>query len=137
MLDSQTSRLVFLFDGTCGVCTRYVRWLRVRDKASRVLALPNQTPGLIERYALTREAVDYEVWAVDTCGCKYAGAAAINRVLRELGGRWVWFELLYQCPPFRWLEEHVYRIFARYRYLFAPFGTIPECEQPHIECINE
>jgi predicted DCC family thiol-disulfide oxidoreductase YuxK len=53
-----------------------------------VSALPNQMPGLIERHGLTREDVDRYVWAIEPAGRRFHGAAAIGRVLRELGGGW-------------------------------------------------
>jgi predicted DCC family thiol-disulfide oxidoreductase YuxK len=59
-----------------------------RAPAGRVSALPNQAPGLIERYELTREDVDRYVWAIEQSGRRYRGAAAIGRVLRELGDGW-------------------------------------------------
>jgi predicted DCC family thiol-disulfide oxidoreductase YuxK len=59
-----------------------------RAPAGRVSALPNQAPGLIERHGLTREDVDRYVWAIEPSGRRYGGAAAIGRVLRELGGGW-------------------------------------------------
>jgi predicted DCC family thiol-disulfide oxidoreductase YuxK len=59
-----------------------------RAPAGRVSALPNQAPGLIERYGLTREDVDRYVWAIERSGRRYRGAAAIGRVLRELGDGW-------------------------------------------------
>ena len=34
------------------------RWVRRRDRAGRVLAVANQTPGALERYGVTREEAD-------------------------------------------------------------------------------
>ncbi|TMC05288.1 MAG: DUF393 domain-containing protein [Chloroflexi bacterium] len=51
-------------------------------------ALPNQQPGLIERVGLSREDVDRAAWAIEPSGRRFQGAAAIGRVLRELGGTW-------------------------------------------------
>jgi predicted DCC family thiol-disulfide oxidoreductase YuxK len=53
-----------------------------------VSALPNQQPGLTERLGLTRDDVDRFVWTVEPSGRRFRGAAAIGRVLRELGGGW-------------------------------------------------
>src|SRR5689334_14887437 len=107
----------------------------MRDKASRVLALPNQTPQLIEQYGLTRADADREVWAVDAAGRKFAGAAAFNRVLRELGGGWAALGTLYRFAPLRWLEDLVYRWIATHRSLLSRlWSTTPECEQEGVEC---
>lgn len=108
--------------------------MRSRDQAGRVLALPNQQPGLIQRYGLTREAVDREAWTIDPSGRKYAGAASINRVLEELGNGWRWLAALYRVPPVRWLEDLGYRWFAAHRSWFAWWGVTPECDEPGVEC---
>ena len=101
--------------------------MRVRDKAGRVLALPNQTPHLIEQHGLTRAQVDRDAWAIDAQGRKFAGAAAINRVWRELGGVWLWLATLYRFAPIRWLEGRVYRWAAAHRSgLSHLWGALPE-----------
>jgi predicted DCC family thiol-disulfide oxidoreductase YuxK len=127
--------LVLLFDGTCGICTRMVRWLRNADRAGHVEALPSQLPGLIERYGLTREAVDREVWAFDAAGNSWAGAAAIFRVLEALGGPWPMLAHWARRTPFKQLSAVCYRAFARHRRLFARWGVPPECADPARGCL--
>src|SRR5690348_13672757 len=84
----ERARLVVLFDGWCGFCTRCVEWVRARDSAGRVLALPNQTPGIRERFGLSKAQVDRELYAIARDRRVYHGAAAVARVFRELGGPW-------------------------------------------------
>jgi predicted DCC family thiol-disulfide oxidoreductase YuxK len=67
---------------------RCARLVAERAPAGRVSALPNQQPGLIERLGLTRQDVDDFVWVVEPSGSRFRGAAAVSRVLRELGGAW-------------------------------------------------
>jgi predicted DCC family thiol-disulfide oxidoreductase YuxK len=43
------------------------------------------------------------------------GAAAVNRVLRELGGGWRALGTLYDVPPIRWVEDRYYARVARRR----------------------
>src|SRR2546429_9977734 len=62
------------------------RWVRRRDRAGRVLVVANQKPGILERYGVTREEADRAAWTIDRSGKRLQGAAAINRVLEELGG---------------------------------------------------
>jgi predicted DCC family thiol-disulfide oxidoreductase YuxK len=76
---------------------------------------PNQEPGLIERVGLTRAEVDRASWAIDSAGRTFEGAAAINRVLRELGGWWRRLALLYAVPPIGWVEDRYYARVARRR----------------------
>jgi predicted DCC family thiol-disulfide oxidoreductase YuxK len=55
------------------------------------------------------------VWAVEADGKKFEGAAAVNRTLRELGGRWALLAALYQLPPIRWVQNAYYGRVARRR----------------------
>lgn len=108
-------------------------WIRARDPAGRVLALPNQTPGLLARTGLTRAQVDASVWVIDRTGHRYAGAAAINRTLRELGA-WRAVAALSALPPVRWSEDRLYAWFARNRGRFARWGSTPACARPVYQC---
>jgi predicted DCC family thiol-disulfide oxidoreductase YuxK len=102
--------------------------VRERDKAGRVLALPNQTPDLIDRYGLTRADVDWELWAIDPEGRRYSGAAAVNRTLEALGGVWRKLGAIYRVRPLRWIEDKAYRWVANHRPLMSIlWGASPEC----------
>jgi predicted DCC family thiol-disulfide oxidoreductase YuxK len=108
-------------------------WVRARDRAGRVLALPNQTPALIARLGLTRADVDRAAWAIDRGGRRYCAAAAVNRVLAELP-RWWFVARLAGVPPLFWLEDRAYYWFAAHRHRFARFGAVPECSVPGVPC---
>lgn len=125
--------VLLVFDGWCGVCTRAVDWLRVRDADNRVLALPNQTPGLCALLGLTRAQVDRSIWAFDTEGRAYAAAAAMNRVLRELPG-WRWLGRLLDLPPLLAIATPCYYLFGAHRHRFARFGAPPACGRPGVRC---
>ena len=108
--------------------------MRARDRAGRVLALPNQTPELIAGLGFSRADVDRAVWAIDRWGHRYCAAAAVNRVLAELP-RWGVVAQLAGVPPLLWLEDRSYYWFAAHRHQFARFGIIPECSYPGVSCI--
>jgi predicted DCC family thiol-disulfide oxidoreductase YuxK len=99
-----------------------------------VLALPSQIPGLPERHGLTRAQTDRELWAIDPHGGMFAGAAAVNRVLAELGGAWSWLSGAYRFPLVRWAEDRGYRWVADHRSRFWFWSTTPECERPGSRC---
>jgi predicted DCC family thiol-disulfide oxidoreductase YuxK len=99
-----------------------------------VLVFANQTPGLRERAGLSKVDVARAAWTIDADGGCFAGAAAANRVLRELPG-WRWFAALYAIPPVRWLEDRVYAWIAAHRVRFARAGLMPECFRPGVECL--
>ena len=125
---------VLLFDGTCGICTRTAHWVRAPDPGRRILVLPNQTPGLTERYGLNRDEVDRSAWLIEAGGGRWEGAAALNRIARVIGGRWAWLAAPYALPPARWVEERVYRWIADHRRCLARWGVTPECERPGGRC---
>lgn len=110
------------------------RWVRRRDTAGRVLAIANQTPGVLERYGLTRAQVDRAAWTVDPEGRRMGGAAAINRVLHELGGFWRRVAAVYRLAPAAAVEEAFYRWFGARRSTFHRLGVTPECDEPGAGC---
>ena len=106
-----TYPILLIFDGTCGFCTRCARLARERAPAGRVQAAPNQTPGLIDRYGLTREDVDRFVWVIGPGGERWFGAAAISRTLHAMGGGWWLLGWLAALPG----AGLAYRVLARFR----------------------
>jgi predicted DCC family thiol-disulfide oxidoreductase YuxK len=99
-----------------------------------VLALPSQTPGLVERYGLTRTQTDRELWAVDPSGTLFSGAAVVNCVLTELGRPWFWIARTYRAPAIRWIEDQAYRWIANHRSRLWFWSTTPECDLPGVTC---
>jgi len=99
-----------------------------------VLAIANQQPGVLERYGITRPEADRAAWTVDPEGRRLEGAAAVNRVLAELGGAWSVPAALYRVPGIGTLEEALYRWFAPRRSKFQRFGVTPECDEPGAGC---
>ena len=108
-------RVTLVYDGECEFCTRLARWVERQDRRGRVSVRANQEAGLIESLGLTREEVGRAAWAVEASGRKFAGAAAINRVLRELGGGLELIGSLYQVAPVKWVEDRYYGRVARRR----------------------
>lgn len=111
-----------------------VRWVRRRDRAGRVLAIANQRRGALESYGITRREADRAAWTVDHEGRRLEGAAAVNRVLRELGGGPRLLAAPYRLAPLAALEEALYRWFAPRRARFARFGIKPECDDAAANC---
>ena len=99
-----------------------------------MLALPNQTPDLIERYGLTRAEVDRSAWLIDSDEKLYAGADAVNRIFREWDGLWKTISQLYQIPLFAKIEERLYRFIADHRHHLSRWGVTPECDRPDALC---
>lgn len=110
------------------------RWVRRRDRAGRVLALANQKPGVLERYGVSRAEADRAAWTIGPDGRRDQGAAAINRVLHEMGGFWPLVASAYRARPIAVLEEAFYRWFAGHRSSFHRFGVRPECDGQDAGC---
>lgn len=108
-------RLVLVYDGECAFCSRLARWVERHDPGRRVSVKANQEPGVTEALGLTRQEVDRASWAVERGGRRFEGAAAISRVLRELGGAWRALGALYLVAPVGRLEDRYYRRVARRR----------------------
>jgi predicted DCC family thiol-disulfide oxidoreductase YuxK len=108
-------RVTLVYDGECEFCTRLAGWVERRDRRGRVSVRASQEPGLIDALGLTREEVGRAAWAVESGGRRFEGAAAINRVLRELGGGWPLLGSLYLVAPFKWVEDRYYARVARKR----------------------
>jgi predicted DCC family thiol-disulfide oxidoreductase YuxK len=99
-----------------------------------VLAVANQKKGVLSLYGLRREQVDRSAWTVERNGRWSEGAAAVNRVLEQLGGPWSLLASAYRLRPIAALEEAAYRWFARNRSRFHRFGVRPECDEPGSDC---
>lgn len=110
------------------------RWVRRRDRAGRVLVIANQAPGALERYGVTRAEADRAAWTLDRDGARLEGAAAINRVLRELGDGGRRIASVYRLRPAAAIEEALYHWFAKRRSRFHRLGVTPECEEPGSGC---
>jgi predicted DCC family thiol-disulfide oxidoreductase YuxK len=107
-------RVTLVYDAECEFCARLAGWVE-RSARGRIVVRASQEAGLIESVGLTREEVDRAAWAVEAGGRKFEGAAAINRVLRELGGVWSVLGSFYGVPPLRWVEDRYYARVARRR----------------------
>jgi predicted DCC family thiol-disulfide oxidoreductase YuxK len=110
------------------------RWVRRRDRAGRVLVIPNQRRGALDRYGITREEAGRAAWAVDRAGRRWEGAGAVNRVLTRIGGGWSALAAPYRLAPVAALEEALYGWFARNRAGFHRFGVRPECDEAEADC---
>jgi len=99
-----------------------------------VLAIANQSRGVLSRYGLTREEADRAAWTIERDGRRSQGAAAVNRVMREVGQPWSLLAAPYRLRLFAAPEEAVYRSFAKNRARFHRFGVTPECDEPGADC---
>src|SRR5258708_14458010 len=80
-------------------------------RGGRVLAMANQKPGGVDRHGITREQAGRAAWTIDTEGRRLEGAAAVNRVLAELGGLSAVVASAYRPPGVPAMEGAAYHGF--------------------------
>lgn len=110
----------FLYDGACGFCQRWMRWLarRVRD---RVDFVPSQSVEDLARLGLTDEDVRTASYWVDEHGVAHRGHSSIAHALQRADGIWRLVGLALELPLVRHLAAATYRVVARNRHrLTAP-----------------
>lgn len=110
---------VVLYDGLCGVCNRFNRFVLDRDPEGRFAfaALQSATAReLLAPHGASPEDLD-TLWVIDRGGAEpraLSRSDAVVFVLRELGG--VWSALAWMRVVPRPLRDLGYRAFARLRY---------------------
>jgi len=120
---------VILYDGVCGLCNRFVRFVAARDGARRFRFAPLQRD--FARAALLGHDLDparVDSLAVITTGPTILlRARAVLYVLRMLGGGWRVLAICLSRLPARWLGA-AYGTMACERY--RALGRLRACPAP-------
>lgn len=124
---------IVFFDGTCGLCNRFVDWVLKRDhqKAFRFTPLQGETAADL----LPPQSNDPASWAIalaDEKGTHYQSDAAL-RIISRLGGPYKGVALLLLIP--RFIRDRVYMLIASNRYRW--FGRLEVCRIPTHEERNQ
>ena len=119
---------LILFDGVCGWCTRWVRFLTKHDSHKPFQFTPLQSPlrqHLLATYNLSQENVS--TFAVVTPDGYFTKSTAALYIMRHLGGLWpmLYVFIIIQKS----LRDRVYDLVARYRYQLQ--GTLTTAIGPH------
>jgi predicted DCC family thiol-disulfide oxidoreductase YuxK len=120
-----------IFDGRCGVCTRYVRIIKRFDRKQRITAVPYQMPGVPASAGLTVEACRRAAWAVTPEGHRYRGAMAVNLVVAVALGTKLPYAF-YRLPLIKCAQDRAYDWIAANRRRLP--GDEPYCSQHQGEC---
>lgn len=143
MTMSQGRPLTVLFDGQCGFCTRCAAIGRALDGHDRVEYLAHQVPGVRERFGVTREQADYQIWAFHADGLRVGGAQAVAAILDTVLGlprrsagnaRWLRGPLvrIAELPGVAQGLDRAYQWVARNRGRLP--GTTPWCQAHDGSC---
>lgn len=113
-----------IYDGECRVCGRCVALLRRWDRRGRFETVPYQDPAVPARFpSIPAADLAAALQLVAPDGRRLAGAAAIDRILVELPGGWL-FGWTFRVPLVGRLLDRGYRWFARNR---GSFGCGAHC----------
>lgn len=124
-------RATLVFDGRCGVCTRFVHVMKRLDRKQRVTVVPYQKPGVPASVGLTAEACRKAAWAVTPEGHHHRGAEAVNLALAVALGNGLPFTL-YRLPLIKRVQDRAYDWIAANRHRLR--GDEPHCSQYPGEC---
>ncbi|MCW5805767.1 MAG: DUF393 domain-containing protein [Deltaproteobacteria bacterium] len=121
---------VVLYDGTCGLCARSVRWIlrHERDRELRFAPLQGETAAALRpRYPNIPETIDTVVFVDGERA--HLRSKAFLYLARHLKAPWRW------SYAFRWFPGFLlnlgYRLVAALRYRL--FGRVDACELPSPE----
>ena len=118
-----------LFDGSCGLCSRWVPWWSPTFDRLGLATAALQEPWIAARTRLSAEDLLRDLSILLADGTLIRGADAYRWVLRR---RWwglpIW--LLVVVPPGRWLFDLGYRLFARNRHRISTACRLPPGPAP-------
>jgi predicted DCC family thiol-disulfide oxidoreductase YuxK len=121
---------VILFDGECGFCSAWVRFVLRWDERERYLFAPLQSDAgrnLLTKFELPTH--DLSTVVLVERGRAYTKSTAALRVLRSCGGLWALAYAFILVP--RPIRDVVYDFVARRRNSW--FGRSRECSLPSVE----
>jgi predicted DCC family thiol-disulfide oxidoreductase YuxK len=127
---------VVFYDGVCGLCDRFIRFLIRHDPNRRILFAPLQ--GTLARTVLVPRGLnpldlDTMYAVADWKGPSehvLARSRALLHAVRQLGGIWPWLARVGLLVP-QPIADALYRTIGRFRY--RVFGQRETCPIPPVE----
>lgn len=121
-LDIKDKDRIIIFDGLCVLCNRSVDLLIKLDKC-RLFKYTSLQGEYVKTLNLN-DSIQSIVYIEN--GQAYYKSTAILKILRSLGGIWVYTTIFYIIPPA--IRDFIYDIIAKYRYKI--FGKLATCRTP-------
>lgn len=118
-------QVTLIFDGTCGFCTRQVRYVHRFDRHNRVTSEPCQFVQHDPKYGLQDVDCGEMAWAITNDGRRAGGAQAFTLLAAVILGR-QWPVTVGRLPVIRQALDLGYGLIAKYRYRFP--GDRPPIE---------
>ena len=116
------SKPLFVFDGTCVLCSGGAAWLMRHDRRRRINFAAGQSPlgaALYRHYGIVFD----ETYLLVADGMPYTASTGYLRLCAILGGGWRLLRVAAVIPT-RW-RDAAYAIIARNRYRW--FGRAQQC----------
>jgi predicted DCC family thiol-disulfide oxidoreductase YuxK len=138
-LDELDDRLLVVFDGHCGFCNGWVRWLLRRDRRDRLRYAASSSPAvapLVARHAGLLEPGGVPGTVLVFRNPLEAGEQPLTRfaatlaLLRELPRPWPAVAVALRWIP-TFFSDPLYRLIARWRYRI--WGRLQSCPIPAVE----
>ncbi|MAJ47634.1 MAG: hypothetical protein CBC35_10275 [Planctomycetes bacterium TMED75] len=129
------STQIIFYDGECGLCSRFVRFARSRDRSRRFKFAPIGGKTWQSRFDESSVAMDRGTIHLLNDQGHFTRSSAVVRVVRGFSGVWpaVAFVLWIIPKPIR---DFGYRVVARIRYrLFGRTTTCPLAEEDSQKCM--
>jgi predicted DCC family thiol-disulfide oxidoreductase YuxK len=115
---------LLLYDGSCGLCAKSVRWILDHERDQEIVFAPLQGPTAVrarERYPRIPQQIDTIVYISD--GRAHLRSKALLHAASHLRAPWRWAHALRWIPSFA--LDLGYRIVAAVRYRF--WGRADAC----------
>ncbi|MBN1669378.1 MAG: DUF393 domain-containing protein [Anaerolineales bacterium] len=103
-----------IYDADCPICNRLKDYTEKQSRAEKLEFIAYQNAPLPQ--GLTRQQASQAVYLINPAGKRYRGARAIFELMRHMNGWQGWLGRILSLPPFYWLAEPFYRLFARHRH---------------------
>jgi predicted DCC family thiol-disulfide oxidoreductase YuxK len=108
-----------VFDAECTVCQGFKDFALKQKTRSEFTFIPYQD-GDLEKIFPSQDSTVFEksLFLLNNQGEVYQGARAVFRIMSEFRGSLGFFGKILSRPPFYWIAEPFYRLFAHHRHCF-------------------
>jgi len=111
-----------IYDDECPVCQSLKSFAEQNSPGGNLAFIPFQGNDLPR--GMTVKQASQSLQVITKNGQRVSGARAVFQVMRELSGIWGLVGKVFSIPPFYWLAEPFYRLFARHRHKLSAWLDI-------------
>ena len=115
---------IIIFDGICTLCNNSIDML-MRIDEEKMFKYTSLQGEYAKKLAIPEDMVSVIFYDEDRL---YYKSTAILKILRSLGGLWVFTNIFYIIPTF--IRDFIYDVIAKYRYKI--FGKMQSCRMPKV-----